>query len=263
MGVDFSGSREAGLALWIAWGESDRQRLVIRACMPAADLPGGGRDRPSAHRALAQCLRRSGACVAGLDFPFSLPEAQLDELAWIDFLKAFPGRFPTADTYYRSTQARFGEMRRRTDRELRAPFAPNNLRLYRQTYYGLRDVLLPLVTADSVRVLPLQRRRAGVPWLLEACPAAALKRLDLRRAYKGRSRAHRRHRLELLASWERTAGLVLDGGALRRTVVEQPGGDALDSVLAAWIAWRSVSGRDFARPRDAQERREGRIYDGC
>ncbi len=262
MGVDFSGSATAGVAIWIAWGESHGRRLIIRRCLPAAELPGGGRDRPSAHRALVQCLAGSGACSAGLDFPFSLPEEQLGGMTWLEFLQAFPGRFPTADSFRDATRARIGELRRRTDRELQAPFAPNNLRLYHQTYYGLRDVLLPLAAADAVRVLPMQRPRPGVPWLIEACPAVALRRLGIRQPYKGRSLAHRKGRSEILGFLERTAGLDLESRTLRRTVLDQPGGDALDSIVAAWIAWRHASKREFARARDAQERMEGRIYDG-
>jgi hypothetical protein len=50
--------------------------------------------------------------------------------------------------------------------------------------------------------------------------------------------------------------------AIRRLLVEQAGGDALDSVIAAWIAWRTASSGVLGKRRTPLERLEGRIYSG-
>ena len=61
------------------------------------------------------------------------------------------------------------------------------LRLYRQTYFGIRDVLYPLARDQQVCVLPMQSVLPDRAWILKICPASTLKRenLYLRRYKRG------------------------------------------------------------------------------
>ena len=47
------------------------------------------------------------------------------------------------------------ELKRRTDIEAKAPFSAYNLWIYRQTYYGIKELLGPLVSKNLVNVPPL------------------------------------------------------------------------------------------------------------
>ncbi len=148
-------------------------------------------------------------------------------------------------------------MKRRTDIEAKTPFSPYNLRLYRQTYYGLRDVIAPLVRERSACVLPMQARRSGLASVIEICPASTLKQMNWYRPYKGRSIQHRAARLTLVRSLQRE-GVQL-ATPLKPILWADPEGDALDSVIAAWAAYRARPQLDQMPP-DAVYQREGRVF---
>ena len=86
--------------------------------------------------------------------PFSLPKDLIEAESWAEFLERFPERFRTETDFRESctdSALRIGdrkELRRRTDIEAAAPFCAYNLRIYRQTYYGIRDLLGPLVSKN-------------------------------------------------------------------------------------------------------------------
>ncbi len=180
-GVDFSGAADAGRKIWIASGIIRGRGLRIEQCVRAEALPGSGRDRDLGLTALRRFIAEAGASAFGLDFPFGLPRCLVVEKTWEDFLSAFSSRYPDAERFRRACQRAAGgaELKRVTDRETRTPFCVYNLRLFRQTYFGLRDLLAPLVRGRRVRVLPMQRAAAGIPSILEICPASTLKRARL------------------------------------------------------------------------------------
>jgi hypothetical protein len=238
-GVDFSGADDAGRRIWIAGGVIEGGRLCIESCRPAEALPGSGRPRETCLEALRAFVVRQGACVIGLDFPFGLPAALVREPSWEGFVRSFATRFAGADEFRETLSALSSgqELKRLTDREARTPFAAYNLRLYRQTYYGIRALLAPLVRDAAACVLPMQPRRSGLPWLLEICPASALKRAGLYRPYKGAGDARRSARAAILDQLIERTPLCL-ASDLREHLVENAGGDALDSVIAAISAAR-------------------------
>ena len=239
LGIDFSGAADAGRKIWIAQGTIRRGRLHVESCRSAVDLFGCAARPESSCAALVAYLRQLGPSAVGCDFPFSLPAQTIPETTWAAFLRGFTTRYPGAAAFHTRTHRQWGEPRRACDRAAATPFAPNNLRLYRQTYHGIGGVLAPLVAAGDARALPLQAPRPGIPWLLECCPASALKALGLYRPYKGTRADQLRQRLHILQGLS-AAGLAQVPGELRRTLLTQSGGDALDSVVAAWIAFRTV-----------------------
>jgi hypothetical protein len=239
VGVDFSGAADAGRKLWLAHGERRGDTLVLDDCRPAERLPGGGRGREEALAALRAFLLAQGSCVVGLDAPFSLPRPLLDAPSWEAFVAAFADRFPSAEVLRAVCRARCPrEVKRATEAAARVPFAAWNVRLYRQTYHAIRDVLAPLVLTGKAVALPFQSPHPGVPWLLEVCPAATLKRWGWYRPYKGRTLAHAAARVAILDRLV-AAGVRLPDG-VRQEALADPEGDALDALLAAWVAARAM-----------------------
>jgi hypothetical protein len=259
VGVDFSGAADAGRRIWVTVATSDGERLTVRTCRRGDTLPGSGRDRALCLSALRRFIRELDSAAVGMDFPFGLPRAFVPQRGWRAFLLTFRQSYgsPAAlrETCRRLTTR---ELRRRTDCEVRTPFSPYNLRMYRQTYWGICEVLHPLVTQGVVRVLPMERARSDRPWLLEVCPASTLKALGVYRPYKGRSRHRGGWRAEILRSIE-ACGVRVASGRLRGVLLSETGGNALDSVVAAYATWRAAS----APPREAAEEDyllEGYVY---
>jgi hypothetical protein len=241
-GIDFSGAKDAGKKIWIASGIIYGDTLQIENCRPAAEaLPGSRRNRDQCLPALRDFIASQGACAIGLDFPFGLPRDLAKEYGcWEDFVLSFPDRYPNLDAFRRVCREAAGgrEPKRVTDQESQTPFSPCNLRLYRQTYFGIRDVLHPLVRDQLAYVLPMQSALAGKPWILEVCPASTLKQEALYQPYKGRREAHRQAREHILREIEEK-GLSIPA-ELQAEIMADCEGDALDSVIAAFATFRAL-----------------------
>ncbi len=91
------------------------------------------------------------------------------------------------------------------------------------------------------------------PWLIEICPASTLKRLDLYVPYKGKSDRHRAARTKIL-----TALPIRLSRAIRSAVLDDPEGDALDSIIAALAVFRAEHQTGFSVP--TRYRREGFVF---
>jgi hypothetical protein len=260
--VDFSGARDAGAKVWIAAGRLHHRRLRVERCLPARDLPGGDRARAAALTALCRFILDQGWCAAGFDFPAALPLPLLDAPNWLAFLGGFADRFRDEQQFRELCRAAASgcELRRRTDRETHTPFCPYNLRLYRQTYYGIRDVLRPLVLERGACFLPMQAPAVGRPWLLEVCPASTLRAQNLRFPYKGQGASRRAARERILTAIEQTAGLRLAERAIGGVLLDNPGGDALDAVTAALATARAVRTLGPLPTEDPHYRLEGYVY---
>src|SRR5262245_29282232 len=219
-GVDFSGAADAGKRIWIASGRDAAGRLRIQACMPAEELPGSGSDRGASIAALLDFIRRQRGGLVGLDFPFGLPQTIVGMRSWEEFVLGFPARYRDPERLRAVCRSAAGgrELKRATDSDARTPFSAYNLRLYLQTYHGIRDLLRPLVAGGNARVLPMQRPSSGRPSLMEVCPASTLKDLALYLPYKGRTIAHRRSRRRILKALE-GSGLMLARADLRDRIL--------------------------------------------
>ena len=242
-GIDFSGAKDAGKRIWIASGIAEKDRLLIEGCYRAKNLPGSGKDRDQCLAVLRDFIGRANACAFGLDFPFGLPQALVKhKKSWEDFVLSFPGDYFAPEEFRRLCREAGGghELKRSTDIESQTPFSPYNLRLYRQTYHGIRDVLYPLVRDQLACVLPMQSALPGKPWILEICPASTLKRRGLYSSYKGRTNAHHAARVFVLESLEVTGPLSILAQGVRSAILEDRGGDALDSVIAAFATFRAL-----------------------
>ncbi|GAF97778.1 unnamed protein product, partial [marine sediment metagenome] len=159
---------DAGKKIWIASGVIEEGVLQIEDCRRGDALPGSGKGRDRCLAALRDFLEREEACAFGLDFPFGLPRALVKQGSWDDFVLSFPDNYSSPEEFRRVCRVAAGdsELKRVTDLESHTPFSPYNLRLYRQTYFGIRDVLHPLVRDHLAYVLPMQSALPDRPWIL-------------------------------------------------------------------------------------------------
>jgi len=263
-GVDFSGARDAGRRIWIAEGEFEGNTLRIVECRRADGLPGSSGSREQALAALREFIAGAEAGVFGLDFPLGLPRPLIGHDDWRDFVLAFPDDYPTPEAFRQRCCALASgrELRRVTDAESKTPFSAYNLRLYRQTYFGIRDVIHPLVRDGRACVLPMQRPQPDRPWLIEICPASTLKVHDLYlRGYKRAGTEGHTARARILEGIERTGSLHVPPGNLRSAVLDDHHGDALDSVIGAFATGKALRNSAFPdAARDDVYALEGYVY---
>lgn len=263
-GVDFSGAEAAGQAIWIAAARPRRGggALRIEDCRPAASLPGSGVARADCLAALTRFIARQRNAAFGLDFPFSLPAPLIAVADWQSYVLSFTDRYATAEAFRQAcrTAADGRELKRLTDRVSRVPFGAYNLRLYRQTYYGIGHLLAPLLRGRSAWVLPMQAPAGDKPWLFEICPASTLKAANLYPPYKGRGRAFRAARSDILHELVARGALMPPAPTLEERILENCGGDALDSVISAVAAWQAVRQPASEHRPTTLERIEGRVY---
>jgi hypothetical protein len=259
LGVDFSGASDAGRKIWIAEGRPNGNgALELLTCVAAIDLPGGGKTPAEAVPALARHIAGLGVARVGCDFPFSLPRDLVGARSWRSFALRYAASFADADTFrslMRTTQ-NAAEHKRMTDRIAKTPFNSYNLRLYRQTWWGISGVLRPLVASRAASVRPQQKMLPGKPTLIEVCAACTLKSIDLYPSYKGKEAAHRKARLRILDHLIDRGALAAPARSMRRTLLDNEGGDALDAVIGAVATARA----DLVREPDAYQRLEGRVY---
>jgi hypothetical protein len=286
-GVDFSAARNAGDRTWVCRAHPGSDGIRIESVDPLSALPGGAVDLAPAMRALVGKVGEAPRSAWGFDFSFALPVQVLDVVApaarTYDAQLDVVASFGDADVLRERCAAAVpgGEVRRRTDIEASTPFSPYNLRIYKQTYHGMVDVLralhgrpeiavlpfdpLPPADDDAGARLPFNRAAgAGAPhvYLMEVCPASVLTALGLREpGYKGND-VHAAAKRHAIFGHLAGAGLVRPAPrALRGRIVEQPGGDALDAVLAAVGAWRGYRDHDHtALNADPVYGREGFVY---
>ncbi|NOX36889.1 MAG: hypothetical protein GXO78_05055 [Calditrichaeota bacterium] len=264
IGIDFSAANRAGSDIWLACGLLNGDRLRVQSIFPAAQLT----DPPAIQRqealpALVQYLIQHRPRAIGLDFPFGLPESLNPEHSLIALIQNFSRYFPDLIAFerFRKQHCQWGEPKRLTDREARAPFSPLNLRVYRQTYFGIRDLLSPLLKTGRFCLPPIQPAIPQLGWLLEVCPASLLKKENLYQPYKGKSREHRTHREAIVEHFLHQGIIQLDSPSLFQSMIADAKGNALDSFLALWITFQALREGKVANPlTNATYLKEGIIF---
>lgn len=253
LGIDFSGAALAGEKIWLARAQLKNEKLVFAELISAANLPAGAPQRDAALTALVKTIGGFDAPICGFDFPFSLQSNELDADTWRDWVLSLSQRFADADAF----RAAYAGAKRATDIKAKTPFAPLNLRLYRQTYWGIAHVLAPLLRAGAL-ALPFDEPRVGATWLLETCPASLLKKHNLYFSYKGKSESQRENRARITSECQARFDLEIPD-AIRQSAIDDAEGDALDALLSAVCVARALEKREWT-PQSEVERREGRVY---
>jgi hypothetical protein len=222
---------------------------------------------------LADTIAASDGALWAMDFPFALPvEVVKKGSGWRDQLEMVgrwrQGAYALGVRCCQVAQRCAGRMhiRRLTDVNEKTPFDCYHYRIIYQTFHGMRDVLLPLSRSKGTAVLPFDygRLRRARNVVIESCPGSVLRRLkwphfNYKQPAGGPLTAvRRRTRREIL---DRVCGVVEISDRDRRRIMRDPGGDALDAVLAgagAVMRWEAVDHRAVAR--HARYRREGYVY---
>jgi hypothetical protein len=299
-GVDFgAGKRDAGTNTWIARGRVDGDGLRVTHCETVESaFEGDPKRRNEALPALVEFLSGEGTwetddgdeygvegdAAVGLDFPFGLPAAVLgDEFEnWAAFLEAFPGGLPPAEGWdgddvvepdglstWGSQRARENDdvdcvhCKRETDATVGAQ-PPYGIVGKYITYYGIDSVLSEVHGEATFAPMGTDGETTSGegPFVLEVYPAGTLDRLGLcREGYKGRGTAEQRRRERNLDGLEEYA----DGVEINDPVVEEaqddPGGDALDALVAAVATYRATRSPAALGPdEDHYDPVEGYIY---
>lgn len=270
VGIDWSGARDAGRRAWVCHADGIGNELRVTDLHRVADRGGRGVDDLLAY-VESVVVGASGARWVGLDFPFSVTRKVAQHLGhrtWRALVSSWETRFPDAATFARECTVASvvvsgsKEQKRRTDTAAGAPMSPWNLRLFRQTYHGVR-LLRRLAGRPRVAVLPWDLPGGGEVRVVEICPAATLATAGERsQGYKGRRSSHAAKRTHLLqvvcAEW----GVSMPP-PLVDVVVGNRGGDALDAVLAAVSAYHHaarLSTGQHANVRARADLLEGHIY---
>ena len=131
-----------------------------------------------------------------------------------------------------------------------------------KTYHGISKVLFPLVRDRSARILPFHKPVDGKSWILEICPASLLRVLHINKIpYKGRNDTQRQNRRRILQEIERVCPIAIKKTEIRNRIVEDRGGDALDSITASMTVFNAIQNEDALIPDDAAHWKiEGHVY---
>jgi hypothetical protein len=236
-GVDFSGGKRAHRKIRVA-DQCPGEPIALRSSL--------------SHSRLVEAIARSAEDGRRhrwlIDSTFGLPlemlEVQGVETDWVASLR-WMASFSDARQWRRASRRKSRkELKRRTDRLAAVPFAPVNLRMFRQTWHCMVSVLLPLFERPGVAVLPFAAASAvsspgesstgwehAPVWIGEGCPASFLRRAGWPyRGYKGPSGKNLDLRRDLLARLAETleTGVPPD---IESQALEDTDGDALDSLL--------------------------------
>lgn len=254
-GVDFSGADSGGshkirVATRVTRGTSPHSRASAPAGARARD--GRARDgapRPQAgettvermdRRGLLERIRASAADGSlhfwRIDAPVGLPMATLashglqgDWRAVAEWMESFGGARPWRAALRSADRT---EPRRAADSDARTPMAPMNLRVFKQTWTLVCEVLLPLAREGTVSIEPMVPVRGATVSVGEGCPASVLQRRGWpSRAYKGEGEPPQRVREEILRRL-RGAG-VRTSAAVQRQAAEDAEGDMVDALILA------------------------------
>lgn len=277
-GVDFSGAKLAGRNIWIARTEPRARGKLALVSLDRLEALCGTAERTVCLAELVRMVNASDAALWGFDCPFGLPiELFPAKSTWADQF-TFVGEYgeeayacglecirrtkALADAFHRTAL----HCKRQTDLEAKAPFDGFHYRMIYQTFYGLRDLVQPLAITPGTAVLPFQyaklprAKRVAV----ECCPSSVLKKHGLpHQNYKQpkggpltRVRRLTRHTiLEGLTKWIKVSDRH------QRVMMRNPGGDAMDAVLAAVGALCGFHEADHrAIKTHARFPREGRMY---
>jgi Protein of unknown function (DUF429) len=272
LGVDFSGARLAGKTAWMSEISVDRDRLTLRS-LANLETRSKSAERGHVMRWLVGAIGDSKHALWGIDAPFGLPVELFGKRqnwrAQLDFVSTWKGDAITWGRHLaQRSLAEFGVMhvRRETDRVMRTPFDCYHYRIVHQTFHAMRDVLLPLTHQRTTAVIPFDyaRLEGAERVVIEACPSSTLLRLGLpRRGYKqpeGGKITPDRRKVRKRILEELSRHVTLEASHVQ-VMVNDPGGDAMDSVLAAVGAFESFANTDHTTlANDRRAVREGWVF---
>jgi hypothetical protein len=241
LGLDWSGARNAAAKIWVCILERppEENSSVITYLNRPLDVH---TPRYTVPVALATWLTQQDFSLAGFDFCFGLHRKHASNFCLPQRSGERPpllyGECLQAMTPEQFRRQAAKEMKRNTDKIVAAPFAPTNLRMYKQTYLGL--LLIAALGTSQYSFLPWDAVDTDRRLVVEVLPASIQRWLDpTRTSYKGNSRSAEDQRAYLVSSLERYAHIRLVQASMRDKIICDREGDALDAIFAAVAAQRA------------------------
>ena len=225
-GVDFSGADAGGAA---------KIRVASRdLAAPRAAIQLGGRlDRRGLLRAVLASRDDGRRHVWRVDAPMGLPVEVVDAFGlqhdWLEvarWMHAFGSPRQWRSAVRERTRR---EPRRECDRAFGTPMAPMNLRVFKQTWTFVCELLLPLAD-EGVRIEPVLDGRDGRVAIGEGCPASILAAKGWpKRGYKGAGAPPAAVRADIVRRL-RDDGLNIASAAADEAIADAEG-DLLDALI--------------------------------
>lgn len=191
--------------------------------------------------------------------------------SWLYYVKgnhAHPEMF-REECIHRAARNGSKEPKRTCDYDAKTPFAPQNLRMYRQTYYAMTELAWPFIEQGIGAVVPMMDPCMDKINIFECCPASLLKHSNkaLYKPYKGRTKEHYSARQAILQAL--LTGTMMQvpiqfiDPKLKQMLLKDAGGDALDAILCAACLASCAGIGPLPRPRIPWKERfseEGCVY---
>ncbi|MBL9140840.1 MAG: hypothetical protein JNK53_03135 [Phycisphaerae bacterium] len=238
-GVDFSGADSGGAA---------KIRVIERDLgTPRAEVVARGQlDRKSLVRAIQASNGDGRAHLWRIDAPSGLPLSMATELAQPEDWKSIAQWMLEcgAPRQWRSRvrQTTRREPRRTCDQAMSTPMAPMNLRVFKQTWTFVCEVLLPLAES-GVGIEPMLPVRGARVVVCEGCPASVLACKGwAKRGYKGPGDPPVQARAEIVRHL-RHDGMNIPP-ALADQAISDVEGDVVDALLLATPPFQTVVPRE-------------------
>lgn len=240
IGIDFSGAKDAGKHIWISTGKENRGTLQIAKCQQASNFFGCANDKWTVFKEVVNWIDSLKDAIVGIDFPFGVPEVVVKVVfnvtSWEDFATS-PKWSSLAPDHFRDQCAGFSNNELRDTDAIHRADCPHSIRIYKQTFHGVKDILRPLLQRD-VSVAPMVNNSRNIT-VLETYPAATLaKEGELFAArYKNRTstRDRRKHNVQKFSNLN---DLDISGISASK-IVDNTAGDAMDSIIAALATFRA------------------------
>jgi hypothetical protein len=264
-GVVYGGDRPR-TNTWVTRGVVTDGTLSIDRCAPVDEWFDGAETTIEAPTLTTFLAELPPTAAVGLDFPFGLPERIVIEDEWGTFLREFPSWCNSPDDLRRQCERRVrlvdgsSETRLRATDEPLSAMSPFDEPIVAATFYGIRDVLRPLVLSDSVRVPPMTPPHPDRPCVIEVYPTGTLVDLDVFTAgYEDPGDDGRELRSETLDRLAEVvdAGLAVDDD-VREACVEDV--TRLESLVAAYAVYRNSRTASALTVSDPQRLIEGQVF---
>lgn len=252
IGIDIATGNKACKNSWLTELYYKNDSLIIEKCVSLQQLS-TCKTMEEGFAWLVSYLTQQENTVIGIDASFSIPAELIDEAYWSSWLKGFSEKYPDASTFRQKLKTLTREkqpeaamrqpveLKRLTDKVARTPYSPYNLRHYRQCFHTIANLLYPLAVTHQAYIWPLHQPTSysqSAPLILEVCPASWLKAKRLYQPYKGSSTEAKDQREWLLGMLSECFVLAINNEQYT-SILQNKGGDALDSLLAALIVWQS------------------------
>lgn len=221
-GIDFSGGDNPGGKIWVASRDGGRPITLRR-----------GFDHHAIVELIAASASDGDSHLWRIDAPFGVA---IETLAAHGIDPTWPAMAAWLASFGSAREWRTAcrgldraEPRRLTDRAAHTPMAPQNLRVFKQTWSVITKVLAPLA-ARGVRVEPVAGPMSARVVVAEGCPASALRaKGQSTRGYKGAGEPPRERRREIVSSLRREN--INIPPKLADLAIDDIEGDGVDALL--------------------------------